>query len=58
VITVTHPLFAWLLGDDEEALRAYDFIAQRPFWRTRWFKVGLLAAGIILLLFFIFFRDG
>jgi len=54
VITVTHPLFAWLMGNDEEASRAYDFIAQRPFWRTRWFLIVLVAVCIVLLWLFFF----
>ncbi|HRY75094.1 MAG TPA: hypothetical protein P5217_02310 [Methanoregulaceae archaeon] len=53
MIAVSHPLFAWLAGNDEEASRAYDFIAQPPFWRTRWFLVLLVAVSIVLLMFFL-----
>ncbi|HOX35704.1 MAG TPA: hypothetical protein PLO06_08435 [Methanoregulaceae archaeon] len=53
MIAVSHPLFAWLAGNDEEASRAYDFIAQPPFWRTRWFLVLLVAVSIVLLVFFL-----
>lgn len=50
---MTHPWIAWLIGRDEDASRSYDFIAERPFWKTRWFLICIVAAGLCLLLFFL-----
>ena len=52
-IVMAHPWVAWFMGRDEDASRSYDFIAERPVWKTWWFRIGIIAVCLVLLWLFL-----
>jgi hypothetical protein len=53
---MTHSRHFWSNGEEDKRSSSYDFIEALPFWKTRWFLVGITAAGISILLVFWPFR--
>jgi hypothetical protein len=51
VVTLT--LMEWLNGNDEDHPCWFDFMEAPPAWRTRWFWIGIAAAGVSVIVFFL-----
>jgi hypothetical protein len=43
----------WLNGDDEDHSCWFDFMEAPPVWKTRWFRIGVAAASVCFIAFFL-----